>query len=128
MDFENDNQKQKDIFAKNLQYWLKEKNKTQMDLMNDLNLSSSTVSDWCNAKKYPRMGTVQMLADYLGILKSDLIEEKNPETLENNAYFRVMQTAKEKGYTPEDLKLAIDFLDRARKRDTLDENWILDKK
>ena len=122
MDFENDNQKQKDIFAKNLQYWLKEKNKTQMDLMNDLNLSSSTVSDWCNAKKYPRMGTVQMLADYLGILKSDLIEEKNPETLENNAYFRVMQTAKEKGYTPEDLKLAIDFLDRARKRDTLDEN------
>ena len=122
MDFENNNQKQKDIFAKNLQYWLKKKNKTQMDLMNDLNLSSSTVSDWCNAKKYPRMGTVQMLSDYLGILKSDLIEEKNPETIENNAYFRVMQTAKEKGYTPEDLKLAMEFLDRARKRDTSDEN------
>lgn len=122
MDFEKDNQKQKNIFAKNLQYWLKQKSKTQMDLMNDLNLSSSTVSDWCNAKKYPRMGTVQMLADYLEIQKSDLIEEKTPETLENNAFFRVMQTAKEKGYTPEDLKLAMEFLDRARKRDMKNEN------
>lgn len=73
---EKDNQKQKEIFAKNLNYWMNNRNKTQMDLMNDLDLSSSTVSDWCNAKKYPRMGTVQMLADYLEILKSDLIEER----------------------------------------------------
>lgn len=74
---EKDNQKEKDIFAKNLNYWMNNRNKTQMDLMNDLELSSSTVSDWCNAKKYPRMGTVQMLADYLGIKKSDLVEEKD---------------------------------------------------
>ena len=100
MDFEKDNQKQKEIFAKNLQYWMKTKNKTQMDFMNDLGLSSSTVSDWCNAKKYPRMGTVQMLADYLGVLKSDLIEEKTAESLQDNAYFRVMQTEKEKLYSP----------------------------
>lgn len=73
---ENDSQQQKNIFAENLKYWMKIKNKTQMDFMNDLTLSSSTVSDWCNAKKYPRMGTIQMLADYLGILKSDLVEEK----------------------------------------------------
>lgn len=73
---EKDNQKQKEIFAKNINYWMNNRNKTQMDLMNDLDLSSSTVSDWCNAKKYPRMGTVQMLADYLEILKSDLIEER----------------------------------------------------
>ncbi|CDD27516.1 sOS-response transcriptional repressor LexA [Clostridium sp. CAG:452] len=77
---EKDNQKQKEIFAKNLNYWMNTRGKTQMDLMNDLNLSSSTVSDWCNAKKYPRMGTVQMLADYLEILKSDLIEERHKKT------------------------------------------------
>lgn len=72
-----EDQIQKEIFAKNLNFWLEVKHKNQMDLMNDLNLSSSTVSDWCNAKKYPRMGTVQMLADYLHILKSDLIEDKS---------------------------------------------------
>lgn len=77
---EKDNQKQKEIFAKNLNYWMNNRNKTQMDLMNDLDLSSSTVSDWCNAKKYPRMGTVQMLADYLEILKSNLIEDKKPSS------------------------------------------------
>jgi SOS-response transcriptional repressors (RecA-mediated autopeptidases) len=70
-------QKQKDIFAKNLKYQLLLKNKTQADLVNDLKLTSSTVSDWVNAKKYPRMDKVQIIADYLNIYKSELIEEKN---------------------------------------------------
>lgn len=52
-------------------------NKTQMDLMNDLGLSSSTVSNWCTGLKLPRMGKIQMLADYFGINKSDLIEDKS---------------------------------------------------
>ncbi len=72
-------QKQKDIFAHNLKKQLLIKNKTQADIVNDLKLTSSTVSDWANAKKYPRMDKVQMIADYLGIYKSDLIEEKDEE-------------------------------------------------
>lgn len=72
-------QKQKDIFAKNLKQQLLLNNKTQADLVNDLNLTSSTVSDWANAKKYPRMDKVQMIADYLHIYKSDLIEDKNTD-------------------------------------------------
>lgn len=119
---ENDSQQQRNIFAKNLKYWCERKKITQTDIVEKFNLSASTVSDWFNAKKFPRIDKIQMLADYLGILKSDLIEEKNPDFVENNAYFRVMQTAKEKGYTPEDLQLAMDFLDRARKRDNKDEN------
>ncbi len=67
----------KRIFAKNLRYYMEQNNKNQMDLMQDLNLSSSTVSNWCTGLKLPRMDKVQMLADYFGILKSDLIEEKN---------------------------------------------------
>lgn len=47
-----------------------------MDLMRDLDLSSATVSSWCNGKKLPRMGKIQMLADYFHIEKSDLLEEK----------------------------------------------------
>lgn len=69
-------QKQKDIFSKNLKRQLLINNKTQADIVNDLKITSSTVSDWVNAKKYPRMDKVQMLADYLGIMKSDLIEDK----------------------------------------------------
>ena len=57
-------------------------NKTQMDLMNDLGLISSTVSSWYNGQKMPRMGKIQMLADYFGVNKSDLIEDKSETTTE----------------------------------------------
>ncbi len=63
------------IFSKNLKRELRLHKKSQADLCENLNLTSSTVSDWVNAKKYPRMDKVQMIADYLGILKSDLTEE-----------------------------------------------------
>lgn len=66
----------KQIFSKNLKHYMNLSHKNQMDLMRDLNLSSSTVSNWCTGTKLPRMNKVQMLADYFGIEKSDLIEEK----------------------------------------------------
>lgn len=65
------------IFVKKLAYYMNKYKKNQMDLMNDLGLSSSTVSSWCTGKKLPRMGKIQMLADYFGIEKSDLIEDKS---------------------------------------------------
>lgn len=67
----------KKIFSQNLKHYMNLHNKNQMDLMNDLSLSSSTVSNWCTGLKLPRMDKVQMLADYFGILKSDLLESKS---------------------------------------------------
>lgn len=75
-------QKLRDIFAANFKKQLSLHNKTQSDICNDLGLTSSTVSDWANAKKYPRMDKVQQIADYLHILKSDLTEEKESKILE----------------------------------------------
>ena len=43
----------------------------------DLGFSYFTFSDWVNGKKFPRMDKVEILANYFGILKSDLIEEKS---------------------------------------------------
>lgn len=63
------------IFARNLRRYMALKDKKQIDLMNDLGLSSSTISSWVNGFKMPRMDKVQMLADYLGVRKTDLIEE-----------------------------------------------------
>lgn len=67
----------KRIFAKNLNAQLVKHNKTQSDLVNDLNLNKSTVSTWINGTKMPRMNKVEQLALYFGIEKSDLLEEKN---------------------------------------------------
>lgn len=68
--------KYKKIFSRNLKHYLILNNKTQIDLVNDLKISSSTVSNWCTGQKLPRMDKIQMLADYLSINKSDLIEDK----------------------------------------------------
>ena len=68
-------QEQKNIFAKNLNRLLSETGKSQSDLVTYFGITASTVSDWCNAKKFPRVDKVQQLADYFGVKKSDLIEE-----------------------------------------------------
>lgn len=71
----NDNEYRK-VFSSKLRYYMQINGKNQTDLMRDLGLGSSTVSSWCTGQKLPRMGKIQMLADYFGINKSDLIEDK----------------------------------------------------
>lgn len=71
----------KNVFAMNLKKYMNQHNKTRKDVCEALGFSYYTFSDWVNGKKYPRMDKVEMLANYFGILKSDLIEEK---TIENS--------------------------------------------
>ena len=49
--------------------------KNRKEVANDLNISYSTLTDWVNGKKFPRIEKVEKLADYFGISKSDLIED-----------------------------------------------------
>ena len=74
----------KEIFAKNLNYYMNENEKTRKDIGEALNISYYTVTDWVNGKKYPRMDKVELLANYFGVLKSDLIEEKLTEEKEKD--------------------------------------------
>ena len=69
-------QEYKLIFSKNLKHYLDLNNKSQQDLVKDLGLSASTVSNWYTGLKLPRMSKVEMLANYFGINKSDLLEDK----------------------------------------------------
>ena len=64
------------IFAKNLQRLMASNNVDRNDIANALGISYFTVSDWVKGKKYPRMDKVELLANYFGVLKSDLIEEE----------------------------------------------------
>lgn len=68
-------EREKQIFAQNLKAYMKKNGKTQADLIAELNINKSTISTWCNGTKMPRMGTLQLLADYFGIKKSDLLED-----------------------------------------------------
>lgn len=76
----------KAVIAKNLTYYVNRSGKTQKELSEIVGVATSTFNDWMKGKKYPRIDKIEMLANYFGILKSDLIEDKtespSPETLE----------------------------------------------
>lgn len=74
----------KSIFAKNLRMYMEQSGKSRKDICRDLGFSYYTFTDWVNGKKYPRMDKVEMLANYFGIQKSDLIEEKLTEEKEKD--------------------------------------------
>lgn len=74
----------KEIFAKNLNYYMKANGKTRNDLCQALGFNYYTLTDWVNGKKMPRMDKVTKLAEYFGIRKSDLIEEKLTEEKEKD--------------------------------------------
>ena len=65
-----------EVLASNLRFYMERAGKTQKDMADIVGVSAPTFSDWINAKKYPRIDKIEIMADYFGILKSDLIEEK----------------------------------------------------
>jgi transcriptional regulator with XRE-family HTH domain len=67
----------KQVFAENLKKYMARDDRNQLDIANLVGVSPSTASDWINGKKYPRMDKVEMLANYFGIRKSDLVEENS---------------------------------------------------
>lgn len=69
----------KNVFAENLNYYMKINGKSRRDICETLGFSYYTFTDWVKGKKYPRMDKVEMLANYFGILKSDLIEKRTEE-------------------------------------------------
>lgn len=60
--------------ASNIENQLKKAGKSQREMCLFLGFKENTVSDWMNAKTYPRIDKIEMMANYFGCKKSDLIE------------------------------------------------------
>ena len=72
----------KEVFAKNLKRYMERKEISQKELAKIVGVSAPTLNEWVKAKKFPRIDKVEILANYFGCLKSDLIEEKTEEELQ----------------------------------------------
>jgi transcriptional regulator with XRE-family HTH domain len=72
----------KEVFSKNLQYFMRLKGISQKELAEVVGVSAPTLNEWIKGKKYPRIDKIEKLANYFKCLKSDLIEEKTPEERE----------------------------------------------
>lgn len=65
------------IFAKNLNYYIANSGKAQKEVAEAIGFSPTTFNNWCTGKILPKTGKIQAIADYFGILKSDLLEDKD---------------------------------------------------
>lgn len=72
----------KNIFAANLKRQMALKGKSRKEVSEAIGVSYFTFCDWVNGKKYPRMDKIELLANYFGIKKSDLIEDKKEKPTE----------------------------------------------
>ena len=64
------------IFANNLKHWLLIRGVSQNDLADAVGVTKGAVSQWTSGATMPRVSKIQVIADYLHIGKSDLLEDK----------------------------------------------------
>lgn len=69
-------QEQREILAKNLNELLNMKRRTQADVIRETGLAEATVRSWFSGEKYPRLGSLQILADYFNVPRSRITDEQ----------------------------------------------------
>ena len=67
------------IFSKRLRYYLNKYNITQVELAKKLGVGTTSVYNWCNGIKTPRMDKVDAMCELFHCKRSDLIIEKEEE-------------------------------------------------
>ena len=85
-------EEQRKIFPKNINYYIFNSGKQQKEIAKDLEFSPTTFNTWCVGKIMPRSGKVQAIADYFGIDKTDLTDDKLAKTRIDTGFFCVRLT------------------------------------
>lgn len=96
-----------------------EKGMTLEELGGKVGVGKSTVRKWENGMiANMKRDKIDKVAKALDVSPAYLMgwEDKNQPEFDNG-FFRVMQSAQDKGYTPEDIEIALNFLAMARERD-----------
>jgi transcriptional regulator with XRE-family HTH domain len=96
----------KEIMSKNIKFYMDKIGKDRNQVCKDLGFKYSTFTDWINGNKYPRIDKIELMANYFGIQKSDLIEEKN-----NSNTILPSLTPKDEREIAKDLEAMLNSLD-----------------
>jgi repressor LexA len=64
----------KEVMASNIKRYLEEMGISRKEFCSRLGFKYSTVTDWLNAEKYPRIDKIETMANFFGISKADLVE------------------------------------------------------
>ena len=71
----------KQIFAQNLKRYMDKAGVDRNRLCSDLGFNYTTVCGWLSAEKYPRIDKIEIMANYFGVSKAELVED--PEDFQN---------------------------------------------
>lgn len=65
----------KEIMSRNIQFYMEKYGKSRQDMCEALGVKYTTFTDWVKGNSYPRIDKIELMANYFGISKSDLVEE-----------------------------------------------------
>lgn len=125
------------VFSKRLRHYLSEYDMTQVELAKKLGVGTTSVYNWCNGIKTPRMDKVDAMCDLFHCNRSDLIEEKRKTETSDEPYYlndetrQIAQEAFEnpdlrslfhvaRDIDPEELRAHIDFMKRLKAKEQHD--------
>lgn len=81
----------KQIFADNLKFQMDKVGVSRNELADALNIKYSTLSDWLNAKTYPRIDKIELLSEYFKVSKSYLIEINSENLVNEEKHYQPMK-------------------------------------
>lgn len=105
------------LFSKNLRFYLDKYNMTQAELAKRLNVGTTSVYNWCNGIKSPRMDKVDAMCAIFNCKRSNLMEDK--DQLIEESYYTNPETAQiaQEIYENKDLSLLFDAARDAKPED-----------
>lgn len=76
-------------FSKNLKYYLKIRNKTQLDLAKAIGVSNTTINNYVKGYNTPRMDKLDKICNYLRIERSDLLNTSTNEEKKTTSALKI---------------------------------------
>jgi repressor LexA len=74
-DYMTNNLGNKETMSKNIKHYMDLNHVDRNDLCQSLGVKYTTLSDWINAKTYPRIDKIELMSNYFKISKADLVEK-----------------------------------------------------
>ena len=65
----------KEIMSKNIQYYMDTFGKSRQEICDAIGVKYTTFTDWVKGNTYPRIDKIELMANYFGISKANLVEE-----------------------------------------------------
>lgn len=80
----------KKIMAENITYYMNKHQKSRNDMCEALGVKYTTFTDWVKGNSYPRIDKIELMANYFGISKADLVEKRNSALAKNGVTINVL--------------------------------------